>query len=396
MRIGIAGCGRIAERGYVPAALASEGVEIAGFADPDAERRDRCRRLSAQSGTEAPGFDDAASLLQADPLDLLVVAAPAEHHLALAEEAAVLGVRSLIEKPPAPDLASARQLAAFDPQPLLAFNRRFLQGTELREEIPAEGWVELDLELRFRREAWGAHEARDEALLDAGIHLIDLACFLTGSAPIAVRHAQVGQEQATLELELARGRARIGCATDRPHREEIAVRDSSGKLLARSAWGGIRSRFQGLLGKPDPLALSLQRQLEAVGVSLLEQRLRGLEIQSFRTFARRRILRDQGRVPGLRFGRFQRVPGFCVVDGETAEDYRVARRQSTRLGRRGVRLGVLFQLPVGLRKRHPDAAIVGRDLRRGFEAYFGGVEVVALQREQAGPKRFFERRSRRK
>ena len=52
--------------------------------------------------------------------------------------------------------------------------------------IPAEGWLELDLELRFRRDAWGAHESHDEALLDAGIHLIDLACHLTQSAPIAV------------------------------------------------------------------------------------------------------------------------------------------------------------------------------------------------------------------
>jgi predicted dehydrogenase len=264
MRIGIAGCGRIAERGYIPAARAASGVEIVGFADPDRERRESCRRLWSEGGDEAPGFADAASLLAAVPIDLLVVAAPADHHVALAAEAATAGVRSLIEKPPAPDLDGARQLAALHPQPLLAFNRRFLQGAELRCSVPAEGWLELDLELRFRRDAWGAHEARDEALLDAGLHLIDLACHLTGSAPIAVRRAEIEFERANLELELARGRARIGCATDRSHREVVSVRGRSGKTLGGAAWGGIRSRLDGLFGKPDPLVMSLQRQLQAL------------------------------------------------------------------------------------------------------------------------------------
>jgi predicted dehydrogenase len=265
LRLGIAGCGRIVERGYVPAALAGSAVTVAAFADPDRERLDHCRELWARGGEEAAGFARVASLLEAEPIDLLVVAAPAERHLPLAEEAAAVGVPSLVEKPPAPDLAGAERLAALDPQPFLAFNRRFLQGNELRGAIPAAGWLQLDLELRFRRDAWGAHQARDEALLDAGIHLIDLACHLSGAAPIAVRQAEIEPERARLELELARGRARITCATDRSHRESVSVRDRSGKLIARSSWGGLRTRFAGLIGQPDPLVLSLKRQLEAVG-----------------------------------------------------------------------------------------------------------------------------------
>jgi predicted dehydrogenase len=265
LRLGVAGCGRIAERGYVPAALAAEGVTIAAFADPDADRLRQCAELwESRSDEQAPGFASAAELLSAESVDLLVVAAPTAHHLALAEAAAAAGVRCLVEKPPAPDLATAERLAALDPPPFLAFNRRFLQGAELRDQIPAEGWLELDLELRFRRRDWGAHESRDEALLDAGIHLIDLACHLTDSAPIAVRQAQIAPERAILELELARGRARISCATDRSHRETVLVRDRSGKLLGRSEWGGMRSRLGRVLGRPDPLVLSLQRQLEAL------------------------------------------------------------------------------------------------------------------------------------
>jgi len=265
MRLGIAGCGRIAERGYLPAALAAAGVTIAGFADPDAGRLRQCIELwRHESGEEAEGFSSASELLRAVPVDLLVVAAPAAHHLPLAEEAAAAGVPCLVEKPPAPDLATAEQLAALDPQPFLAFNRRFLQGIELRDEIPAEGWLELDLELRFRRGDWGAHEAHDEALLDAGIHLIDLACHLSDAAPIAVRQAEIAPEHATLELELTRARARISCATDRSHREEVTIRDRSGKTLESGSWGGIGARLAPLFGRPNPLVLSLQRQLEAL------------------------------------------------------------------------------------------------------------------------------------
>lgn len=270
MRLGVAGCGRITELGYIPAALAAEGVTIRAFADPNAERLGLCRELWRDGGEEAMGYPGLSSLLAAEPVDLVVVAAPLEHHVALAEEAATAGVRSLVEKPPAPDLAAAQRLAALDPEPLLAFNRRFLQGAELRDSIPPEGWLEMDLELRFRRDAWGAHEARDEALLDAGIHLIDLACHLSNASPIAVRRAEIEPERASLELELSRGRARINCATDRRHRETISIRDRAGKPIARSTWGGLRSRLAGALGRPDPLAQSLRRQLEAVGVSLRE------------------------------------------------------------------------------------------------------------------------------
>jgi predicted dehydrogenase len=317
VRIGIAGCGRIAERGYVPAALATEEVTITGFADPDPTRLLRCQALWRDGGgAEAIAAASVAELLAA-PLDLLVVAVPAAHHLAVAQEAASAGVPSLVEKPPAPDLGGAERLAALDPSPFLAFNRRFLQGAELRGEVPAEGWLELDLELRFRRDAWGAHESRDEALLDAGIHLIDLACHLSGADPIAVRGADIAPERAALELELSRGRARISCATDRSHRETLAVRDRSGKLVASSSWGGIGARLGRLLGRPDPLVLSLQRQLEALHTATpeLHQLLHPAEVE----------------IDAVR-GRRTRAILASAADGVTAMAVVEAARRSARLG----------------------------------------------------------------
>lgn len=264
MKLGIAGCGRIAESGYIPAAQAAPGVEIVAFTDPDQERLDRCLSEWQRGGRTAEGFDGIASLLEGAPIDLLVVAAPTAAHLPLAEAAAAAGVRSLVEKPPAADLAAAQRLAALEPQPCIAFNRRFLQGIELGDPIPAQGWLELDLELSFRRAAWGAHEAHDEALLDAGVHLIDLACHLSSAGPVAVRRAEVDHERAQFELELSRGRARIKCSTDRRYRELVEIRDRGGKLLGRSVLGQVRGRLARLRGAPDPLVLSLGRQLEAL------------------------------------------------------------------------------------------------------------------------------------
>jgi predicted dehydrogenase len=271
LRLGLAGCGRIAELGYVPAALATPGVQIAALADPDPGRLRRCGELWEHGGgDEASGFAGAEELLASAAIDVLVVASPAADHPELAAQAAAAGVLALVEKPPAADLEGALLLAELQPEPLIAFNRRFLQGVELRDSIPAEGWLELDLELRYRRDAWGAHEARDEALLDAGVHLIDLAAFLCGAAPICVRRAAVEPERAHFELELGRGRARIACATDRRHRESVEVRDRAGRTLARSALGGFRGRLQALRGAPHPVVLSLSRQLAA-----LHERLRG-------------------------------------------------------------------------------------------------------------------------
>ncbi|HWO15347.1 MAG TPA: Gfo/Idh/MocA family oxidoreductase [Solirubrobacterales bacterium] len=275
VRLGLVGCGRIAERGYLPAARDLSGVEFVAFADPDFDRARDVSHFDPAIGrskwdmrSESPVFATVDGLVETERVDGLVVATPAELHVEAAELAARAGIPSLVEKPPAPDLVGAMRLAALDPAPALAFNRRFLQGVELAPRVPAEGWLELDLELSFRRGGWGAHVCRDEALLDAGTHLIDLAAFLADSTPIAVRDAAIAPERASLELELGRARARIRCATDGRYAERIEVRDRAGGLLAANRIGAIRGRAARLRGAPDPLVRSLRRQLEAFAAAI--------------------------------------------------------------------------------------------------------------------------------
>jgi predicted dehydrogenase len=258
LRLGIAGCGRIAERGYLPAARGLGDVEIVALAEPVVERS---ARLVADTGILS--FAGVEEMVAAGGVEALVVAVPADRHLEVARAAAEGGLPSLVEKPPATDLAGALALAALEPAPALAFNRRFLQGAALAPSIPSDGWLELELELRFQRSGWGAHASDDEALLDAAIHLIDLAAFLTGSAPIAVRAAALAPERARVELELGRGRAQISCATDRPYAERVEVRDRAGRTLAASTTGRVRARMARLRGGEDPFVASIRRQLGA-------------------------------------------------------------------------------------------------------------------------------------
>jgi predicted dehydrogenase len=263
VRIGIVGCGRIALRGYVPAAARLVGVEVVAVADPD---RERARAVAVLTG--ATTFDDVERLLAAPGLDGIVVASPAVTHAAIAALAAEAGLPSLVEKPPAPDGAGCATLATLEPAPSIGFNRRFLQGAALKPLVPDEGWLELELELRFQRAGWEAHVCRDEALLDAGIHLIDLASFLTGSAPIAVRDAAIAPERASLEVELGRARARIRCATDRPYAERVEVRDRAGRIVAADRIDRFRAAAGRLRGGEDRLVLSLRRQLERFAARL--------------------------------------------------------------------------------------------------------------------------------
>lgn len=262
LRIGLVGCGRLAETGYVPALRAAHGVALVAVAEPEPARRERV----AEAGGWVPAFADAAALLGATEVDALVLATPVTAHLPDARTAAAAGVPVLVEKPPAADQHQAAELAALTPAPRIGFNRRFDPGIEpLRAATPAGDEVQVVLELHYRRAGWGAHAARDDALLDLGPHLIDLARWITRAEITDVRRARVSPELAEFDLVLGAARARIRCATNRPHHERIEVRHRRGTMLGRCHRGGLLAALRGRIApRPvHPLVASLTAQLEA-------------------------------------------------------------------------------------------------------------------------------------
>ena len=103
LKIGIAGAGHFG-RFHALKAAASRRMELVGLSDPDAGRAHAVAREAKCAVLEW------AALLAA--VDAVIVAAPAEHHFALAGEAMRAGRHVLVEKPIAASLDEADALAA--------------------------------------------------------------------------------------------------------------------------------------------------------------------------------------------------------------------------------------------------------------------------------------------
>ena len=263
LRLGLVGCGRLAELGYAPAARQAPSVEFVAVADPD-----RTRRGVVAAKLGVPGHARLSELLASTPLDGLVICTPAEQHEEVAAAAAHARLAALVEKPPAPDAAGALRLAALRPAPWIAFNRRFDQGLQLIRKVPPGGDLTMKMVLHYRRDSWRPVQRGDDALLDLAPHLIDLALFLTGSLPLAVR-ANATRERAGLVLATMRAEVQIECATDRAHHELVEIRSAGGRLAGRTVSAGrARGAMARLTPGAHPLVRSLSQQLEAYARAL--------------------------------------------------------------------------------------------------------------------------------
>jgi predicted dehydrogenase len=241
VRLGLVGCGRLAEQGYVPALAALDGVVVTGVADPDGERRTRV--AAAVGGARAVSM--LATLLDGEALDGIVIASPADFHADDAELAAGAGLPTLVEKPPADDVAGAQAIASLDPAPWIAFNRRFDPGARALRDSVAGAPVDITASIAYRRSGWRPHVVTDDALLDLGPHVIDWVTWIADCPVVEVLEASVGRRRATAHLRLGRGTARISVATDRPHAERIEVRNPSGTVVGEHRLGGVVAAVRG-------------------------------------------------------------------------------------------------------------------------------------------------------
>jgi predicted dehydrogenase len=249
----------LAEFGYIPAFRRASGVSLAAVADVNPLR---CKQVAP----EVPAYKTIQDLIWGGRVEAVIVSTPTRFHLADATAAAQAKLPTLLEKPPAIDLSEAEALLDLVPRPSIAFNRRFDQGlARLRSIVPSEGMLNVRLELHYRRKVWNPFDMKDDALLDLGPHLIDLARWLTTSDVTSVQTRVLNPEYAEFELELERGQATVICSCNSPYRERVRVRASDGRALGTFRRGGI---VAGIIGKviskrENPLVTSLVSQVEA-------------------------------------------------------------------------------------------------------------------------------------
>jgi predicted dehydrogenase len=191
LRIGVIGAGWPGER-HAEGFLASGEATIDAIADLDEPRR----ALFAARYGAAKQFADYRDMLDDPDLDAVVIALPNFLHLSSTLAALESGKHVLCEKPPAMTTAEADQMAkAAEKHGLVlgyATRRRFNPATDLLAMHIAQGRLgEIYHARAVWTRTWGVPvgvggwftdpaRAGGGALIDIGIHVLDLAWFLMG------------------------------------------------------------------------------------------------------------------------------------------------------------------------------------------------------------------------
>jgi predicted dehydrogenase len=258
--IGIVGCGRLAEAGYLPALARVAGARLVAVADPDRARREHIASLASDPVTTHLGAHDL--LEQARP-DAVVLATPVRFHLDDARAASDAGVPALLEKPPAADAPTADAIAELTHPPWIGFNRRFDPGVaRVRAQVIGREGLELRFALAYRRRSWSPVQVHDDALLDLGPHLVDWVRWITGGELTDVRALDLQPARAVVEARTPCGTATLTASTDTRHDERIDVRATDGARVAQHRRGGPVDLVRGRLpGAEHPLLATLTAEL---------------------------------------------------------------------------------------------------------------------------------------
>src|SRR2546427_1671426 len=134
IRLGIIGCGAIAEGAHLPAALALPNADLTVLSDTSAAR---LRNIQTEFGLDSIGFTDYRQIF--GRVDAVVLALPNVLHAPVGCEFLSRGIHVLCEKPLAPSAEECEAMcrAAAESRAVLAvgYVTRFHPSTELSREL---------------------------------------------------------------------------------------------------------------------------------------------------------------------------------------------------------------------------------------------------------------------
>jgi len=185
-RIGLLGCGRVAEIAHIPSLSDIATAEVVALAEPIEDRRQAA--LAAFPG--AKQYLDYRDLLSGETLDAVVIGLPSDLHADAACMAMARGTHAYIEKPLATDLASAQEVSQVWQQSqlvgMIGLNLRRNPFYQKARQIVQNGQLGQIAAVRsvfgsIRREqpSWReSHATGGGALLNLAPHPVDMISFL--------------------------------------------------------------------------------------------------------------------------------------------------------------------------------------------------------------------------
>jgi predicted dehydrogenase len=197
VRIGLMGCGAVADYGHVPAIRAVPGLALTSVFDPQPERAYGMRDKFgiAQAYVDAEKFFDSG-------IDAVAITSPAPTHLNNVKMAARYGKHVLCEKPLSLSDTDSRSMIdamqAAGRRLFVGFTYRFSPVALTIKRLVREGAIGrlADLRLIYLWSCHGRYEENDRSrlnlrragrmdeggpMIDCGVHQIDLARWWTGS-----------------------------------------------------------------------------------------------------------------------------------------------------------------------------------------------------------------------
>lgn len=198
VRIGLIGCGVVADAGHLPAIVATPGLELAAICDPDPQRL----RAAKDKFAAAEAFEEPEAFFGAD-LDAIAITSPQACHADHVHAAAAAGRHVLCEKPLAVNEAEAQgmieAMAKAGRMLVVGFTYRFSPVAMTIKRLIEQGAIgePRSLRLIYIWDCHGRYNRRDDPasglqarregrmdeggpLVDCGVHQIDLARWWSG------------------------------------------------------------------------------------------------------------------------------------------------------------------------------------------------------------------------
>lgn len=244
LRVGLLGAGRIARRFHLPILASLPGVALVAIADPAADARDACRAIVPGAARHS----DFAELLDANPLDAIVICMPPALHAHAAAAGFARGLHVYVEKPLATSADEGRAMLdawrRAGTVGMVGFNHRFHPlALALKSELARGRAGDVTLVrtafagAQRTLPAWKqARESGGGALLDLASHQVDLLRFLFDAEVVEVsaltRSARSEGDTVVAALRLSTGPLVCLCASLAAVEEDrIEVHGTRGRLV---------------------------------------------------------------------------------------------------------------------------------------------------------------------